>query len=49
MGFLRGNALYVVGSLETSLFFRDLQYFPRDLESTVEKVHPAILSCAVCG
>ena len=49
MGLMRGKALYVVGSLETSLYFNELQYFPGDLEATVQNVHDAVYSCAVCG
>ncbi|MBX3469017.1 MAG: GNAT family N-acetyltransferase [Planctomycetes bacterium] len=42
LGFLRGDALFVVGRRDDVLVVRGRNHHPQDLEATLEGVHPAL-------
>lgn len=42
MGFLRNGHLYITGRLKDLLIVRGRNYYPQDVEMTVEKAHPAL-------
>ncbi len=42
LGFLRDNELYVTGRLKDLVIIRGQNYYPHDIELTVEKSHPAL-------
>ncbi len=42
LGFLRGDALFVVGRADDVLVVRGRNHHPQDLEATLEGVHPAL-------
>ena len=49
LGFLRDDALFVTGRLRDLLIIRGKNYYPQDLELTVEASHPAIRpGCSAC-
>ncbi len=42
LGFLRGDALFIVGRRDDVLVIRGRNHHPQDLEATLEGVHPAL-------
>jgi amino acid adenylation domain-containing protein len=47
LGFLRAGALFVTGRLKDMILIRGRNYYPQDIELTVERSHPALR--AGCG
>ncbi|MDJ0732648.1 MAG: fatty acyl-AMP ligase [Nostocaceae cyanobacterium] len=47
LGFLHDNQLFVTGRLKDAIIIRGQNYYPQDIELTVEKSHPALRSS--CG
>ena len=46
LGFLHDNQLFFTGRLKDAIIIRGQNYYPQDIELTVEKSHPALrLSC----
>lgn len=48
LGFIRHGELFVTGRLKDLIIIRGKNYYPHDIESTVEQSHPA-LSVAACA
>ncbi|MEA5506597.1 amino acid adenylation domain-containing protein [Halotia wernerae UHCC 0503] len=44
LGFLQNGELFVTGRLKDLIIVRGRNYYPQDIESTVEKSHPALKS-----
>jgi amino acid adenylation domain-containing protein len=42
LGFLKGGELFVTGRLKDLIIIRGRNYYPQDIELTVEKSHPAL-------
>ena len=42
LGFIRDNELFVTGRLKDVIIIRGQNYYPQDIEQTVEKSHPAL-------
>ncbi|MCP4661793.1 MAG: amino acid adenylation domain-containing protein [bacterium] len=42
LGFLKGGELFITGRLKEILIIRGRNYYPQDLEKTVEACHPAL-------
>ena len=42
LGFIRDNELFVTGRLKDVIIIRGQNYYPQDIEHTVEKSHPAL-------
>ena len=42
LGFIRDNELYVTGRLKDVIIIRGQNYYPQDIEQTVETSHPAL-------
>lgn len=49
LGFMNNNVLFVTGRLKDLIIIRGRNYYPQDIELTVERCHPAIRNacCAV--
>lgn len=51
LGFIQDGELFVVGRLKDTIVIRGLNYYPQDIELTVEQSHPALrdgCGAAVC-
>lgn len=46
LGFLDGDELFITGRLKDLMIVRGRNYYPTDIELTVEKSHPGLLSAA---
>jgi acyl-CoA synthetase (AMP-forming)/AMP-acid ligase II len=46
LGFLDGDELFITGRLKDLIIIRGRNYYPNDIELTVEKSHPALLAAA---
>ena len=42
LGFVHEGSIYITGRLKDVIILRGLNYYPQDLESTVEQCHPAL-------
>jgi acyl-CoA synthetase (AMP-forming)/AMP-acid ligase II len=42
LGFIRDNELFVTGRLKDVIIIRGQNYYPQDIEQTIEKSHPAL-------
>lgn len=42
IGFLDGNELYITGRIKDLLIFRGVNFYPTDIEFTVQEAHPAL-------
>jgi len=42
LGFLRNNQLYVTGRIKDLIVLRGVNYYPEDIETTVEASHPSL-------
>ena len=42
LGFLRDDELFITGRLKDMIIIRGLNYYPQDIELTVERSHPAL-------
>ncbi|MGV2826971.1 fatty acyl-AMP ligase [Myxosarcina sp. GI1(2024)] len=42
LGFIKDNELFVTGRLKDVMIIRGRNYYPQDIEQTVEKCHPAL-------
>jgi acyl transferase domain-containing protein/acyl-CoA synthetase (AMP-forming)/AMP-acid ligase II/acyl carrier protein/SAM-dependent methyltransferase len=42
LGFLRNGELYITGRLKDLIIIRGRNYYPQDIEQTVEQAHPAL-------
>ena len=51
LGFLHGDELFVIGRLKDLIVIRGVNYYPHDIEYTVERSHVALQpdACAVMG
>jgi acyl-CoA synthetase (AMP-forming)/AMP-acid ligase II len=49
LGFMRDGELYITGRLKDVLIVRGCNYYPQDIEGTVEAAHPAIRRSAVAA
>jgi acyl carrier protein len=47
LGFLRDGELFIAGRLKDVIIIRGKNRYPQDIESTVEKVHPAVRPTSV--
>ncbi|EDV26945.1 uncharacterized protein TRIADDRAFT_22640 [Trichoplax adhaerens] len=41
------EAIHVVGSMDEALYWRDMRYYPSDIENTISRCHAAIGDCAL--
>ncbi len=51
LGFLHGGELFVTGRRKDVIVIRGVNYYPQDIEQTIENSHPALqpTACAVLG
>lgn len=46
LGFVRDNELFVTGRLKDVIIIRGQNYYPQDIELTIEESHPALKPCS---